>query len=134
MPMKILIVEDDAINVKFMKVVLQKKGGFEVLVSEDVEEILHLAASGEIAAIIMDISLSRSTWEGRDVDGVFITRLLKGRPESAGVPVILATAHAMFGDRERFLAETGAEHYLSKPIHDPDAFLREIRVVLPPNA
>ena len=68
------------------------------------------------------------------MDGVFITRLLKSRPESAGVPVILATAHAMFGDRERFLAETGAEHYLSKPIHDPDAFLREIRVVLPPNA
>ena len=97
MPMKILIVEDDAINVKFMKVVLQKKGGFEVLVSEDVEEILHLAASGEIAAIIMDISLSRSTWEGRNVDGVFITRLLKSRPESAGVPVILAGLLAVGG-------------------------------------
>ena len=50
---------------------------------------------------------------------------------TAKVPVILATAHAMFGDRERFLAETGAEHYIAKPIHDPDHFLAEVRKVLP---
>lgn len=134
MPQKILIVEDDAINVKFMKVVLIRKGGYEVCVSEDVDEILKLAASGEVHAIIMDISLSRSSYEGQKVDGIFITRLLKSRPETAKVPVMLATAHAMFGDRERFLAETGAEHYISKPIHDPDAFLDEIRRVLPPSA
>ncbi len=131
MAMKILIVEDDAINVKFMKVVLTRKGGFEVLVSEDVEEILRLAASGEVSAIVMDISLSRSTFEGQKVDGIFITKLLKQKPETAKVPVILATAHAMFGDRERFLAETGAEHYVAKPIHDPDHFLGEVRKVLP---
>lgn len=131
MPQKILIVEDDPINVKFMTVVLTRKGGFEVIVSEDVEEILSLAGSGNLAAIIMDISLSRSTYEGRQVDGVFITRLLKQNPATAQVPVILATAHAMFGDRERFIAETGAEHYISKPIHDPDKFLEAIHSALP---
>lgn len=131
MPQKILIVEDDAINVKFMKVVLVRKGGYEVVVSEDVDEILQLAASGTLDAIIMDISLSRSSYEGQKVDGVFITKLLKSKPETAGIPVILATAHAMFGDRERFIAETGAEHYISKPIHDPDLFLGEVRRVLP---
>lgn len=131
MAQKILIVEDDAINVKFMKVVLTRKGGYEVLVSEDVEEILALAASGEVDAIVMDISLSRSTYDGKKVDGVFITKLLKQKPETANVPVILATAHAMFGDRERFLAETGAEHYIAKPVHDPDHFLAEVRKVLP---
>ena len=134
MPQKILIVEDDAINVKFMQVVLVRKGGYEVVVSEDVEEILTLAASGEISAIIMDISLSRSTYEGHKVDGVFITRLLKSKPETAKVPVMLATAHAMFGDREKFIAETGAEHYISKPIHDPDLFLADIRKILPKEA
>jgi two-component system, cell cycle response regulator DivK len=134
MPHKILIVEDDAINVKFMKVVLVRKGGYEVQVSEDVEEILDLVAHGGFSAIIMDISLSRSTYEGKKVDGVFITKLLKSKPETAGVPVILATAHAMFGDRERFMAETGAEHYISKPIHDPDHFLAEVRKVLPKEA
>ncbi len=130
---RILLVEDDAINVKFMKVVLTRKGGCEVLVSEDVEEILALARDGRVDAIIMDISLSRSVHDGRNVDGVFITKLLKADPASAGIPVILATAHAMFGDRERFLAETGAEHYISKPLHDPDLFLAEVRKVFPPS-
>ncbi|MBP1626189.1 MAG: chemotaxis protein CheY [Holophagaceae bacterium] len=131
MPKKILIVEDDPINVKFMSVVLIRKGGYEVVVSEDVEEILSIARSGAISAIIMDISLSHSVYDGKKVDGVFITRLLKQDPSTAQVPVMLATAHAMFGDRERFIAETGAEHYISKPIHDPDLFLKEIRVILP---
>jgi CheY-like chemotaxis protein len=134
MEKKILIVEDDPINVKFMSIVLKRKGNYEVVVSEDVPEILALAASGDIAAIIMDISLSRSTYEGKKVDGIFITRMLKADPATAGIPVILATAHAMTGDRERFLAETGAEHYLSKPIHDPDHFLGEVRKVLPAGA
>ena len=134
MPIKILIVEDDPINVKFMKVVLMRKGGYEVEVSEDVGEIMALAQSGTLGAIIMDISLSRTIYQGRKVDGIFITKMLKADPATAGIPVMLATAHAMSGDRERFLAETGAEHYLSKPIHDPDHFLGEVRKVLPAGA
>jgi CheY-like chemotaxis protein len=131
MAIKILIVEDDPINVKFMNVVLTRKGGYEVAVSEDVAEIVRLAASGELGAIIMDISLSHTVYQGRKVDGIFITKLLKADPATAGIPVILATAHAMTGDRERFLAETGAEHYLAKPIHDPDLFLDQVRRALP---
>ena len=131
MTKKILIVEDDPINVKFMQIVLKKKGGFEVVVSEDVDEILGLVASGDISAVIMDISLSRSMHLGQKVDGIYITRLLKADPATKAIPVILATAHAMTGDRERFLADTGAEHYLSKPLHDPDHFLREVNKVFP---
>jgi CheY-like chemotaxis protein len=134
MSTKILIVEDDPINVKFMSIVLTRKGGFQVAVSEDVAEIVAMAESGELGAIIMDISLSRTLYQGRKVDGVFITKLLKANPATAGIPVILATAHAMSGDRERFLAETGAEHYLSKPIHDPEHFLAEVKKVLPVGA
>jgi len=131
MTQRILLVEDDAINIKFMTVVLTRKGGYEVRTSEDVDEILRLAREGAVDAILMDISLSRSVYEGRNVDGIFITRLLKSDPQTAKIPVILATAHAMFGDRERFLSETGAEHYISKPLHDPDLFLAEVRKVLP---
>jgi two-component system cell cycle response regulator DivK len=128
---RILIVEDDPINVKFMQVVLTRKGGYQVAVSEDAEEILRLATSGDLGAIIMDISLSHTVYQGKKVDGVFMTKLLKSDPATAGIPVILATAHAMTGDRERFLAETGAEHYLAKPIHDPDLFLEQVRQALP---
>ncbi len=130
MAQKILLVEDDPINVKFIEVVLTRMGGYEVIVSEDVEEILALAKSGTLAGIIMDISLARSSYQGKKVDGLFITKLIKADPESAKIPVLMATAHAMYGDREKFLAETGAEGYLSKPIHDPDAFLREVQSVV----
>ena len=130
MAQKILLVEDDPINVKFIEVVLTRMGGYEVIVSEDVEEILSLAKGGSLAGIIMDISLARSSFQGKKVDGIFITKLLKADPESAKIPVLMATAHAMYGDREKFLAETGAEGYLSKPIHDPDSFLREVQSVV----
>lgn len=131
MPQRILLVEDEPINIRFMTVCLQKKGGYEVLVSEDVEEILKLAHETEnLVGIIMDISLSRSHHHGQKVDGVYITRLLKQDPATAKIPVMLATAHAMFGDREKFLAETGAEGYLSKPIHDPDAFVQAVREIV----
>lgn len=130
MTQKILLVEDDPINVKFIEVVLTRMGGYEVIVSEDVEEILALAKGGTLAGIIMDISLARSSFQGKKVDGIFITKLLKADPESAKIPVLMATAHAMYGDREKFLAETGAEGYLSKPIHDPDSFLREVQSVV----
>ena len=131
MAQKLLLVEDDAINVKFMSVVLTRKGGFEVVVSEDPAEILEIAKAGGIAGIIMDISLARSTLDGERMDGIGITRLLKADPTTASIPVLIATAHAMFGDRERFIAETGAQGYLAKPFFDPDAFLTEVRRVIP---
>ena len=134
MQTKILIVEDDPINVKFMTIVLARKGGYQVAVSEDVEEIMAMAGAGELGAIIMDISLSRTRYQGEKVDGIFITKLLKADPATRDIPVILATAHAMSGDRERFLAETGAQHYLSKPLIDPDLFLGEVRKALPVGA
>lgn len=133
MSQKILLVEDDPINIKFMSVCLQKKGGYEVVVSEDVEEILEIArTTPDLVGVIMDVSLSRSHHNGQKVDGVYITKLLKNDPATAHLPVLMATAHAMFGDREKFLAETGAEGYLSKPIHDPDIFVNAVRDALAP--
>lgn len=133
MPNTILVVEDDPINVKFMSVCLQKKGGYKVLVTEDVEEILGLARQNDdLAAIIMDVSLSGSHHNGQKVDGIYITRLLKQDEATRHIPVLLATAHAMFGDREKFLAETGAEGYLSKPIHDPTAFVSAVQAIVRP--
>ncbi|HEU4950451.1 MAG TPA: response regulator [Holophagaceae bacterium] len=130
MPQRILIVEDDPINIRYMQVVLTRKGGYEVLVSEDVGEILRMAREENLACVIMDVSLTNSQWEGENVDGVFITKFLKADPVASKVPVMLATAHAMSGDREKFLRESGADGYLSKPIHDPDAFLKAVRDVV----
>jgi CheY-like chemotaxis protein len=127
---RILLVEDDPINVKFIQTVLVKKGGYEVLVSEEVDEILRLAHEADLAAVIMDVSLSRSSYDGRKVDGIFITQLLKKDPQTRHIPVLLATAHAMFGDREKYLGMTGAEGYIAKPIHDPSALIDAVKAVI----
>jgi CheY-like chemotaxis protein len=127
---RILLVEDDPINVKFIQTVLVKKGGYDVLVSEDVDEILRLAAEADLAAIIMDVSLSRSSFEGQRVDGIFITQLLKKDAITRHIPVLLATAHAMFGDREKYLELTGAEGYIAKPIHDPATLIKAVKAVI----
>jgi len=57
-----------------------------------VEEILRLAQEADLAAIIMDVSLTRSSYEGRKVDGIFITQLLKKDEITRHIPVLLATA------------------------------------------
>ena len=126
---RILLVEDDPINIKFIQTVLVKKGGYEVLVSEEVEEILRLAREADLKAVIMDVSLSRSSYQGQKVDGIFITQLLKKDEATRHIPVLLATAHAMFGDREKYLELTGAEGYIAKPIHDPAALIEAVKAI-----
>jgi CheY-like chemotaxis protein len=127
---RILLVEDDPINVKFIQTVLVKKGHFEVMVSEDVDEILKLARESDLAAIIMDVSLSRSSHNGERVDGVYITQLLKQDETTKGIPVLIATAHAMSGDREKFLELSGAQGYIPKPIHDPATLIDAVNAVI----
>jgi CheY-like chemotaxis protein len=127
---RILLVEDDPINIKFISTVLVKKGGYEVVVSEEVDEILRLARETDLKAVIMDVSLSRSSYEGRKVDGIFITQLLKQDEATRHIPVLLATAHAMFGDREKYLELTGAEGYIAKPIHDPASLIEAVKAVI----
>jgi CheY-like chemotaxis protein len=56
--------------------------------------------------------------------------MIKNHPSSAGVPVILATAHAMRGDAENLLAESGANDYVAKPIVDHGAFVAQVKSLL----
>ena len=123
---RILLVEDEPVNVKLITRILERKGGYEVRHSEDPDEILALAASGDYMLVVMDVSLAASVHRGRPINGLEMTQLIKRTPRGAGLPVILATAHTMKGDRESFLAESGADDYVGKPITDFDAFLRLI--------
>jgi CheY-like chemotaxis protein len=113
-----------------MSFVLKRKGGFEVHVTENVGEILKIADEGNLSAIIMDVSLSNSEHNGQKVDGIYIAKLLKENPKTAAIPIILATAHSMLGDRERYMEFTKADHYISKPFHDPDEFFRGVASVV----
>lgn len=122
----VLIVEDDPINYRVFSKILTKRGGLEVKGTENVEEVLKFAISGEIDVILMDVSLANSVYEGQPVDGIKITQMLKSNPETAELPVILVTAHAMQGDRENFLKQSGADGYISKPVVDHQQFIDQI--------
>jgi two-component system, cell cycle response regulator DivK len=122
----VLIVEDDPINLRVFSKILTKRGGLQVKGTEIVEEVLQYAQSGEIDAILMDVALANSSYEGRPVDGIKITQMLKADEQTSNLPVILVTAHAMEGDRENFLKQSGADGYISKPVVDHEAFIHQI--------
>ncbi|MBF2028158.1 MAG: response regulator [Oscillatoriales cyanobacterium C42_A2020_001] len=127
----VLIVEDDLINARVFSKILTKRGGLEVKHTENVEEVIQIAQSGEVDIILMDVSLSRSVYQGKSVDGIKITQMLKSDAVTAHLPIVLVTAHAMEGDRENFLRQSGADGYISKPIVDHQAFIDQILKLLP---
>ncbi|MEH2466415.1 response regulator [Nostoc sp.] len=127
----VLIVEDDLINARVFSKILSKRGGLGVKHTENVEEVIKIAQSGEADLILMDVSLSRSVYQGKSVDGIKITQMLKSDPKTANLPVILVTAHAMEGDRENFLKQSGADGYISKPVVDHQLFVDQIIALLP---
>ncbi|OKH12726.1 response regulator [[Limnothrix rosea] IAM M-220] len=126
----ILIVEDDPINIRVFTKILKKRGEFDVVCSEDVDYILTMASEGKADAIVMDVSLTNSSYQGESVDGIRITQLLKSDDATKDIPVVLVTAHAMQGDRESFLEKSGADGYISKPIVDHQAFVDQIKSLI----
>ncbi|MFZ4639951.1 MAG: response regulator [Nodosilinea sp.] len=126
----VLIVEDDLVNARVFSKILTKRGGLAVKHTEDVEEVIAIARGGEVDVILMDVSLSRSMYKGQSMDGIKITRLLKDDLETRHLPVILVTAHAMQGDREVFLSESGADGYISKPVVDHEQFVNQIKAAM----
>ncbi len=127
----VLIVEDEQTNAMVFSKILTKRGGMAVKITEDVAEVVKIAQMKEADIILMDVSLSRSVYQGKSVDGIKITQILKADPSTASMPIILVTAHAMEGDRENFLRQSGADGYISKPVIDQQAFINEILALLP---
>ena len=127
----VLIVEDDPINLRVFSKILTKRGGLNVKGTEDVEEVMRIAQSGGADIILMDVSLAHSSYRGMPVDGIKITQMLKSDAQTAYLPIILVTAHAMEGDRENFLKQSGADGYISKPVVDHQKFVDQIVALLP---
>lgn len=127
----VLIVEDDLVNARVFSKILTKRGGLAVKHTENVEEVMQIAQAGEADIILMDVSLARSVYKGKAVDGIKITQMLKSDPQTSKLPIILVTAHAMAGDREQFLEQSGADGYISKPVVDHQEFVNQIVALLP---
>ncbi|MEX1310264.1 MAG: response regulator [Candidatus Sulfomarinibacteraceae bacterium] len=123
----VLVVEDDPANALLVETILRRLGGFDVIRSDDGDEVLRLVSSRPISAALMDVSLKNTRVDGTKVDGVDLTRRIRALPGGLGLPVILLTAHAMKGDRERLLFSSGANDYVAKPIQDQHALVDLVR-------
>jgi two-component system, cell cycle response regulator DivK len=132
-PYSILIVEDHPLVAKFYRMALERAGGFNCLVTESVAEMLPAVEAGRVHLAILDVSLSGTEWEGRNIDGLELAHLLRAH-SPAKLPILLATAHAMSGDRERLLTASGADDYLEKPIYDARYLVEKVLRLLTGNA
>lgn len=115
---RVIIVEDNASVAKYFRYVLEHEG-YTAAVTESGDEVVLLARQPDTVAVLVDVSLRATQHAGRYIDGLELSRILKDDEQTARVPVIIATAHVMAGDRERFLQESKADGFLRKPVVDP---------------
>jgi CheY-like chemotaxis protein len=116
----ILIVEDQPLNRKLVRDVLQAKG-YRTVETETGEEGVTLAREQRPALILMDIQLP-------GINGIEALKQLRADPQTRAIPVLAVTASAMTQNRREILA-AGFDGYQPKPI-DIGAFLRAVRATL----
>jgi len=113
----ILIIEDNALNRKLVRDVLQAKG-YRTLESETAEEGVRLAREQLPALVLMDIQLP-------GMNGIEALGQLRADPTTRAIPVIAVTASAMTQNRQQIMA-AGFDGYQPKPINVA-AFLEAVR-------
>ena len=117
MAKKVLIVEDNELNMKLFHDLLEAQG-YETLETREGLAALSLAREHRPDLILMDIQLP-------EISGLEVTKWLKEDDDLAHIPVVVVTAFAMKGDEER-IREGGCESYISKPI-SIGTFLETVR-------
>ena len=114
----ILVVEDNDMNMQLVEFLLEE-GGYAIVKATSGEEALSITRDGTPPdLILMDIHLP-------GMDGLSVVRAMKAEARTQRVPILALTAHAMRGDKDRFL-EAGCDGYISKPI-DVKTFLSSIQ-------
>ncbi|PID59086.1 hypothetical protein CSB45_01380 [candidate division KSB3 bacterium] len=109
-PLNILVAEDHTIN----QLVIQKwlkRWGCSITIVDNGQAVLDTVEQQDFDLILMDIQMPK-------IDGLTATRRIREKEQRAEhrIPIIALTAHAMEGDKERFL-EAGMDAYVSKPLH-----------------
>jgi CheY-like chemotaxis protein len=114
----VLVVEDNDMNMQLVEYLLEE-GGYAIVKATSGEEALALTRSETQRPdlILMDIHLP-------GMDGLSVVREMKSDERTNRIPILALTAHAMRGDKDRFL-EAGCDGYISKPI-DVKTFLSAI--------
>ncbi len=117
---KILIVEDNSDNMDVLEAFLEDE--FELLEATDGQIGLDMAIQDKPDLILLDISLPV-------MDGLEVIKQIRVNKDIKDTPVIALTAHAMLGDKEKFI-EAGFNEYMSKPIVDDELLIQMINNLL----
>jgi CheY-like chemotaxis protein len=105
----VLVADDNDVAQRLCKRVLEK-AGYNVLIAVDGLQAVEVAMSQRPAMILMDVAMP-------GIDGIEAMKRIKA--EIPNQPIVIASAHSMASDRERFLA-AGADDILSKPFRLAD--------------
>jgi CheY-like chemotaxis protein len=105
----VLVADDNDVAQRLCKRVLEK-AGYTVLIAADGLQAVEVALSKRPAMILMDVAMP-------GIDGIEAMKRIKA--EIPNQPIVIASAHSMASDRERFLA-AGADDILSKPFRLAD--------------
>jgi two-component system, cell cycle response regulator DivK len=132
-PPLVVIVEDEPLVARFFQTALERAGGFRVKVTENVSELMHLLKTGDVALLLLDVSLTNAQYNSKSLDGIELAKLVR-QSSASRVPILMATAHAMHGDRERILQSSGADDLIHKPVYDAAALVERVRNLLATNA
>jgi PAS domain S-box-containing protein len=103
---KVIVVDDDQASRSVISLFLRKE--YLVDAAATGEEAISIMQKNNYDLILLDISL------GKGINGLDLIKLLRKKEQYASIPVIAVTAHAMVGDREKFLSE-GFDDYIAKP-------------------
>ena len=117
---KIALVEDNADNRMLVQAILQDL--YEIVEFETGLEALHGLESWKPDLILLDISLP-------EMDGTQVIKKIRADPTLKPIPVIALTAHAMSGDREKYLLY-GFDDYVTKPIVDEQVLIGTMEKLL----
>lgn len=117
---KVLVIEDNADNLRLIRYALQR-AGYQVIAAEQGLRGVELAVSERPDFIIMDINLP-------DIDGLEATRRIRMSNAGSSIPIIAVTSYAMAGDMDHVLA-AGCNGYFEKPI-DPLTIVDRIHDLL----
>ena len=113
---KIAVVEDNPDNRLLVQALLEEF--YEISEFETGVDAVNGLSADQPDLILLDISLP-------EMDGTEVLRWIRDQPDLESVPVVALTAHAMAGDREKYLAQ-GFSDYLTKPIIDETVLLDTI--------
>lgn len=121
MARRIMIVDDNHMNLELVSYMLDASG-FAVKMESGAATALNNIPAFLPELILMDIQLP-------DMDGLELTRRIKGDPTTSGIVIVAFTAYAMKGDEGKMRA-AGCDGYISKPIN-VSTFISQVEACLP---